>query len=129
LQYQLLCFLQSGYLAQQVAKVRQVYGKRCQLMVDAVQTQLSAWVNLVPPKGGMFIWCEQGLVDSMRLFKECVQHRVAFVPGQAFYPQLDETELDRATPQRGMRLNFSHTSEANIAEGVHRIAKVLQSFG
>ena len=109
-----------GFLDSHVERLREVYGRRRNVMLDALARTLppETGVRWTRPEGGLFLWVTlpQGL-DASQLLEAAVEQRVAFVPGVCFHP--DGSGLNT------MRLNFSNASEAMIEEGIARLAAVV----
>jgi 2-aminoadipate transaminase len=107
-----------GFLDQHVKLIRDVYGKRRLVMLDAMQAEFPPQVSWTHPKGGLFLWgmMPEGM-DAKEVLKVAVDRKVAFVPGEAFFPYGDGRNT--------MRLNFSNASEENIRIGIARLGKVL----
>jgi 2-aminoadipate transaminase len=59
-----------------------------------------------------------GFVDTRPLLAEAVEHGVTFVPGTDFFPD--------GSGANYLRLAFCYEEPAQIAEGVRRIAEVLE---
>jgi 2-aminoadipate transaminase len=59
-------------------------------------------------------------VDTVDLFKVAVAEKVAYVPGDPFYPGGD------AEARRHMRLNFSFCKPEVIVEGIRRLGTALK---
>jgi 2-aminoadipate transaminase len=57
-------------------------------------------------------------MSSVDIFKDAVEQRVAFVPGESFYA------LDGG--HNTMRLNFSNATPEMINEGIGRLARVVK---
>lgn len=107
--------------ASQVEKLRKAYKERRDVMLEALQRCLPKEVRFTHPDGGMFIWLElpEG-IDATELLAEAIKDtNVAFVPGSAFYAK----EPKRNTA----RLSFSLGEPARIAEGIERLAALLQN--
>lgn len=107
--------------ASQVEKLRKAYKERRDVMLEALERCLPKEVSFTRPDGGMFIWLEfpEG-IDGTELLAEAVKDiQVAFVPGSAFYAN----EPKRNTA----RLSFSLGEPARIAEGIERLAALLQN--
>ena len=87
-------------------------------MLDAMQAEFPAQVTWTRPKGGLFLWgmMPDGM-DAKEVLKAAVDRKVAFVPGEAFFPY--------GEGQNTMRLNFSNASEENIRIGIARLGQVL----
>jgi len=69
------------------------------------------------PKGGMFIYGRFKSVDTTDLVQKCLEKGVVFVPGIEFGGRSDE-----------IRFNFTHSSFAQICEGLKRIRAVLNEM-
>lgn len=107
--------------ASQVEKLRRAYKERRDVMLEALERCLPREIRFTRPDGGMFIWLEfpEG-IDGTELLAEAVKDiQVAFVPGSAFYA----TDVRRNTA----RLSFSLGEPARIAEGIERLAALLQN--
>lgn len=108
-----------GYLDRHIAKLREVYRERRDVMLDAMAENFPDGVQWSEPDGGLFLMVRmpQG-IDSTELLKRALEHKVAFVPGADFH-------ID-GTGQNTMRLNFSNAKPEQIAEGVYRLAVLLK---
>ncbi len=104
-----------------VQMLRRVYGKRRDAMLDALARYMPKDVQWTRPEGGMFVWVtlppEKNGADLLARALETV--KVAFVPGQAFFP-----DGSRANT---IRLSFSNSDETMIDEGIRRLGQVLSS--
>jgi 2-aminoadipate transaminase len=101
-----------------IADLCRVYRGRRDAMLDALPGTLPPGSTWSEPDGGMFVWARLGDgADTASLLAGALDYDVAFVPGAPFYA----AEPDRAT----MRLSFATHSEAEIAEGMRRLAKAL----
>ncbi len=117
-QYLILEFLQGGALPPHIERLRSLYGSRRDAMCRALDGQLKGKVKYTRPEGGMFLWLELAEeIDSMGLFNRAIEQGVAFVPGQAFHSQ--------GKGKNFLRLNFSSSAEAEIEEGINRLAGLL----
>ncbi|MGM9891744.1 PLP-dependent aminotransferase family protein [Limosilactobacillus sp.] len=118
-QYAVVEFLNNNDLDAHVKEISDLYGKRKQLMTDGLKKYFPEGVKYTDPEGGMFLWVEvPGVDDTVELFKECLQHNVAFVPGDPFYA---------GKPQPGaFRLNYSNAQEDQIKVGMKQLGEALQ---
>ena len=114
-------FLTDFNIDEHIAKIRQVYRQREQLMIEQIQKYFPAGVKYTNPDGGLFIWVEiPGNINTQDLFNQCIKNNVAFVPGEPFYP---------GKPESGtFRLNFSNMSEEKIKDGIQRLGKAITEF-
>jgi len=65
--------------------------------------------------------------SSRELFDRAIAQGVAFLPGAAFYPTLDEQLGEPAVGDEFARLCFTFADEAAIEEGCRRLARALAS--
>ncbi|MDE7040927.1 MAG: PLP-dependent aminotransferase family protein [Limosilactobacillus sp.] len=101
-----------------VKEISDLYGKRKDLMLEGIKKYFPEGVKYTDPEGGMFLWVEvPGIDDTVELFKECLEHDVAFVPGDPFFA---------SEPQPGtFRLNYSNMREDQIEVGLKRLGAAL----
>ncbi|MEJ6400942.1 aminotransferase-like domain-containing protein [Nicoliella lavandulae] len=113
-------FLEQNDIYKHIKEISDLYHHRFELMLEAIKNEFPADAKYSHPEGGMFIWVElPGDVDTMELFKTCVEHNVAFVPGDSFYPN---------QPKRGtFRLNFSNVDDETIKVGMKRLGDALKA--
>jgi len=107
-----------GLLEEQNERARALYSRRCGLMLDALDRHMPSSVTWTRPTGGFFSWMtlpqDANTVDMAKAARE---QRVAFVPGQPFFP--DGSGLNT------LRLAFSKAGDDVIEEGVRRLASVV----
>ena len=103
-----------------VKEISALYGKRKDLMLEGIKKYFPEGVKYTDPEGGMFLWVEvPGVDDTVELFKECLEHDVAFVPGDPFFA---------GEVQPGaFRLNYSNMKEDQIEDGLKRLEAALTS--
>ncbi len=112
-------YLATHDLDAHVARVAAIYGRRCRLMCDLLDDLMPPGAAHTTPEGGMFMTATlPGGVSSMDVFREGVREGVAVLPGVPFY--VDGGGDDT------IRLNFSTADEEEIAEGMHRLARVVR---
>ena len=101
-----------------VKEISDLYGKRKDLMLEGIKKYFPEGVKYTNPEGGMFLWVEvPGVDDTVELFKECLEHDVAFVPGDPFF-------AGKAQPC-AFRLNYSNMKEDQIEVGLKRLGAAL----
>ena len=101
-----------------VKEISALYGKRKDLMLEGIKKYFPEGVKYTDPEGGMFLWVEvPGVDDTVELFTECLEHDVAFVPGDPFFA---------GEVQPGaFRLNYSNMKEDQIEVGLKRLGAAL----
>ena len=112
---QLLCyrFMTECDMEKHYAGLREIYRKKCSLMLDNMDKYFSAKVTYTKPEGGLFIWAT--LPDGSDMMDFCTKavrdYKIAVVPGTAF--MINESEKTNS-----FRLNFSTPTDEQIVRGV-----------
>ena len=116
-------FLSGGEYARHLALVRRAYAERRAAMLAALAAVPRLQVG-AGARGGFYLWCR--LADGLaarRLAGAAARVGVAVLPGEAFYPPAaGQDGRDR------LRLSFSGAAPAAIAEGVARLAALLDDL-
>jgi 2-aminoadipate transaminase len=94
-----------------------VYRSRRDAMLESLEVEFPPSAHWTSPHGGFYVWVTAPEVDTPSLLPRAVEHRVAYVPGTAFYP--DGRGRDR------MRLSYCYPPEDAIREGVRRLGALL----
>lgn len=112
-------FLDDNDLEAHIDEIIKVYGKRKNVMVDAMKKYFPEEVTFTNPEGGLFLWVTlpEGL-NARDIAVKAIEQKVAFVPGGAFYPESPE--------ENHFRLNYSCMPEDKIEEGIKRLGDVLK---
>lgn len=103
----------------QVVAARAHYRRRRDAMLAALERHMPKGVTWTRPGGGLFVWVRlpEGH-DAARLLDRAVEEAgVAFVPGAAFF-------FD-GRGRNTMRLSYSLPSEAEIEDGIARLAQLI----
>jgi len=111
--------LAEGAFDAQVKAARAHYRCRRDWLLAALETHMPKGVSWTRPKGGLFVWARlpEG-VDAAKLLERAVcEESVAFVPGAAFF-------FD-GRGRNTMRLSYSLPGDAEIADGIARLAKLI----
>lgn len=113
-------FLERGLLDPHIQVIVATYRRRRDAMLEAVERYFPDEVSWTRPEGGIFLWVTlpEG-VDTMDLFEQAVEAKVAYVPGSCYYAQ--------GGGDNKMRLNFSACEEEKIDMGIQRLARVLKN--
>jgi 2-aminoadipate transaminase len=111
--------IKRGVLLEHSKLIRKVYGERRHVMTDAMEKFFPDGVKWTKPQGGLFLWVTTPeKISTVDLFQEAVKHKVAFVPGTAFFPHGGGLNT--------MRLNFSNAMPEQITEGIRRLGETLK---
>jgi 2-aminoadipate transaminase len=110
--------VKDGLLKDHVRRIRQVYCKRRDIMLDAMKHHFPTGVRWTRPQGGLFLWVTLPEdLDATTILEKAVAKKVAFVPGTAFYPD--------GSGHNTFRLNFSNAQPEQIEIGIKRLGEVL----
>ena len=113
-------YIARGHIDTQIGKIRAMYGRKMDLMLDGMKRFMPDGIEWITPEGGMFLWATlpEGL-SSGELLEKALKKGVAFVSGRAFFP-------DPADGMSTMRLNFTYPSDDLIEEGLRRLGAVIK---
>jgi DNA-binding transcriptional MocR family regulator len=114
-------WLRSADFRSHLERIRALYRERRDALLRALEEELPS-CRFTRPAGGLFVWLELPEdVDARLLLARCLERKVAFVPGAAFFAG-DER-------RNTARLNFSNMPPERIREGVRRLAAALGEIG
>ncbi|RQD68885.1 MAG: PLP-dependent aminotransferase family protein [Tindallia sp. MSAO_Bac2] len=120
-QQELNCFMEDYDMDEHIGKIREVYRKRRDIMMKTMEETFPDSVKFTYPNGGLFTWVEMPEhMNAREVFKKAIEHNVAFVPGDSFYPN--------GGVHNTMRINYSTMPEDKIVEGITRLGKVLHEM-
>ena len=115
-----------GLLEEHLVHIVAAYARKSRAMQDALERHLPAGAaTWHVPQGGFFFWLELAFDASRSLFDRAVAAKVAFVPGEAFFPNPDEQVGEALKGDRFARLCFTYADEHAIDEGCRRLGGVL----
>jgi len=102
-------------------ELRVVYRGKRDAMVAALERHMPTDEGIIwtRPDGGLFLWVSlPEELDTDEMFPHTLEHKVAYVPGKAFFVD--------GTGHNTMRLSFSVSTEAEIDEGIRRLSAVVR---
>jgi GntR family transcriptional regulator / MocR family aminotransferase len=100
----------------------QLYRKRRDAMVEAIQRYLPASVSVTVPQGGLFMWLRlPDEISSEALLPLACDEGVAFTPGCRFFP-------NDCNGENHMRLNFATQPPDKITAGIKRLGTAMRRF-
>mgnify|MGYP003471927461 CR=1 FL=1 len=98
----------------------QIFRRRRDVMLSAIQRYLPAGVRFDPPQGGLFIWLQLPKnLDSEKLLPLAWEEGLDFAPGNGFFP-------DGMNSTGWLRLNFVAQAPDQINEGIKRLGKAVK---
>ncbi|MBN1939129.1 MAG: PLP-dependent aminotransferase family protein [Candidatus Aminicenantes bacterium] len=105
-------------------KSREYYTEKLRFFLGAMEENFppEMGVTWTKPEGGLFLWVTvPEKIDTAELLRLAIQEKVAFIPGEAFYP--------KGRVQRNhMRVNFSFPTREQIVEGVKRLSQAVRKM-
>lgn len=118
-QMEIVKFMEMYDMEKHIDKIKEVYKKRKDLMLEEMKREFPENVTFTNPKGGLFVWVTlpEG-VDAADISVKALEQKVAFITGDAFFPN--------GGGKNHFRMNFSNMDEERIVEGVRRLGKVLR---
>ena len=95
-----------------IAKLREVYGHRRTVMLDAMKKYFPEGVTYTYPNGGLFTWVilPEGIDATVLQKEKALPNNVAFVPGEPFFPNGGHVNT--------FRMNYSNMPDDKIEEGI-----------
>ncbi len=112
-------FLLANDLDAHISSITDLYRKRRDAMISAMEEMFPPEVSFTRPEGGLFLWLTfPEYINGRELAKKAIDKKVAFVPGGAFYPHPGHENF--------ARLNYSACDEEKIREGIKRLAEVIK---
>jgi 2-aminoadipate transaminase len=112
-------YLKRGLLPRQIENIRKVYGRKLEVMLEALRRYMPKGVEWSKPEGGLFLWVKlPRKMSANDLFPKAIENKVAYVVGSAFHCN--------GKGQNTIRINFSFPSEQQIDEGIQRLAKMIR---
>jgi 2-aminoadipate transaminase len=107
-----------GWIDQQLELSRALYRRKGERMLAALERGMPEGARWTRAEGGFFSWLTlPDGVDSVELARRAAERGVGIVPGTLFFP--DGRGADT------VRLSFSMVDEAQIDEGIERLASLL----
>ncbi|MCD6359941.1 MAG: PLP-dependent aminotransferase family protein [Armatimonadetes bacterium] len=117
-QYAAAKLFMRGDVDKQIEKMKKVYRKKRDVMLEAMATYFPKEAKWNHPKGGLFLWVElPKSVNATELLMEAVNRGVAYIPGSNFYTTETHNHI---------RLNYSHPSMDDIVEGIKILGELLK---
>ena len=114
-------YCRAGCLEPHIARLRQVYGSRCDAALKALERHMPAGVTWTRPRGGFFVWLTLPKGMKVESLREAAHARgVHFVPGTSFFAG--------SGGERNLRLAFSFVCPDEIERGVAVLAQIIREI-
>lgn len=110
--------IKDGFLDTHIPTIRELYGKQCKAMLEALSRYFPKEATWNAPQGGMFIWVTlPKQIDSAKLLEKAIANHIAFVPGAPFFS---------GTPEHNtLRLSFVTVPVEKIQEGIRKLGELI----
>ena len=114
-------FVERGRFEPNLRRVCAELRVRRDAMLEALERAFPSGASWSRPEGGYFVWLELGEGRSAaELAARAAERGVAFVRGEDFFP------FESGRGGSALRLAFSYEPPARIAEGIERLAALLE---
>jgi 2-aminoadipate transaminase len=117
-------FLREHDLDAHFKNAKQYYSEKLNFFLDAMEKNFAedTGVEWTKPEGGLFLWITvPEELNTLDIFYLAIEEKVAFVPGEVFYPQ-------GLRKHNTMRINFSFPTRDEIVEGVRRLSRTIERY-
>ena len=112
-------FLEHYDIDAHIASIVELYRKRRDVALAAMERDFPEGVRFTHPEGGLFVWATlPSQVNAADLLTRCLEKKVAFVPGGSFFPG--------GGNENTLRINFSNMDEQRINHGIGILAETLR---
>ncbi|WP_026121799.1 PLP-dependent aminotransferase family protein [Paraburkholderia kururiensis] len=112
-------YLAEGALERHVPRIVAAYRDKNHALCHALRVELGDRIEFHAPLGGMFVWARIPGLDAAALLARAIEHKVIFVPGNAFFADHADTS--------SLRLSFAAPDIAAIEEGVRRLKRAYEA--
>lgn len=108
-----------GTVEKQIRKMINIYRKKRDIMLEAMEVNFPDEVKWQEPQGGIFIWLKlPEKVNTTQMLSEAIERDVAYIPGSNFFT---------SDKHNFIRLNFSHPSTEDIIQGINVLGELIKS--
>jgi len=113
-------YLRKGLWKTHIETIRKVYFEKYNTMVKELKRLNKYGISFTEPKGGLSIWIRlPENIDSIDLYKECIEDGLSIVPGKIFF-------IDDSLYTNYIRLSFGAASKEEIVAGIQIIENCLK---
>jgi 2-aminoadipate transaminase len=111
-------YVRRGWIDEQLALSRELYRRKSEQMLAALERFMPQGAHWTRPRGGFFSWLTLPAgTDAAELALRAGERGVGIVPGSLFFPD--------GRGRDNVRLSFSMVDEALIADGIERLAALV----
>ncbi len=116
----ILCdFIREGHFARHVRRMRQLYGERLQVLIDATRERLGGWLELRDVEAGLRTvgWLKGG-ISADHVAQKAAERDVEVVP-------LSRYAYGKSR-KNGLVLGFAAVNEKELRRGVEELGRVME---
>ncbi len=116
-------FMKEVDMEEHLNGIREIYRRKCNLMLSEMDKHFSKKVKYTRPEGGLFIWATFPEETDMPEFcrKAVADYKVAVVPGTAFV-------INENDKSYSFRLNYSTPTDEQIVKGIEILGKLTKEM-
>jgi kynurenine/2-aminoadipate aminotransferase len=101
------------------------YAGRAAVALAAADTELKGIAEWGVPRAGMFLWVKLlGVGDSTEIWEALKAEKVVLLPGRFMHCRAGDATFQSPF----VRISFSNCSEAEVAEGIRRVGRVVKEW-
>lgn len=112
-------YLRRGYLDEHLPRMIDLYRRKRDLMLAALEEHCSPYCRWQRPEGGFFLWLRLREPRAQEVVDAAYHEGVMVVPGNWFF-------ADGRDPGDCVRLNFSYVAEEEIPEAIRRLGVAMR---
>ena len=113
-------FMREGLLEPHIERVKELYRRKRDIVVDALERYCAPWVTWRVPDGGYFIWVElSDRVDWRQVRIEAYRRGVECRPGERFFD-------DERSGERFLRIAFTMVPIDELEPGIKVLGEAIQ---
>jgi len=106
-------------LPEHVGKLRQIYQRRRDLMLAALEQHMPPGTSWTRPEGGFFIWVTlPEAIDTTRMLAQARERGVDYLPGSTCFAD--------GSGQNQLRLAYSYATDDQIEPGIRIIGEIVR---
>ena len=114
-------FCRHGWLESHILQLTEVYQRRRDVMLAALNTTMPSGVRWTHPGGGFFVWLTlPEPLEAERVLSVAHQNAITFFTGKPFFAG--------GGGERHIRLPYSFISIPEMEKGIHTLARIIGSL-
>lgn len=107
------------HLPEHVEKLRDIYARRRNIMLDALQTHMPEGTTWTRPDGGFFIWVTlPESIDTTRMLAQARERGVDYLPGPTCFAD--------GSGHNMLRLAYSYAQDDQIETGIRILGEIVK---